>query len=1664
MHYTRLAIFIISLLIIAVHGRTLTAEAETAVSYNYIPPFLTNSAAPLVMLAMGRDHTLFYEAYNDASDINGDGVLDTKYDPSIDYYGYFDSYKYYKYDSTNNYFYPVGYTSDKKVPSNNEWSGDFLNYLTMSRLDVMRKVLYGGFRRIDSATETILERAHIPNDGHCWGKEYNGINADNYDIREYSPLSLPTSGSRHLFATGSTTTYSATDNNSLLRIKLNSSEKITKWVSNESGQGLLGDSVIGGLPIDTYRIRVKVGVFTLPDLKSEKLYANSNGDQVYKPIGILQRYGETGKMHFGLLTGSYQNHLSGGVLRKNIGPFNDEINPGTGQFKYKSDATVNGIVKTVDNFNLIGFNHGTNYWDSTIYSRPINQGENPMWGNPIGEMMYEVLRYYSGNTATSAFTTGLSNNNDRGLTLPLEAWKDPYKPISEGGIGLPTCAKPFLLVLSDINPSYDTDQIPGTSFSASFSDSLTVNGTAFDATNLTNLISTAEGIFGNYFIGQSGSLSDNACTEKSITSLGGVRGLCPEEPTKLGGYYSAAAALFGKKFDLNAVNGTQSLTTYAVALASPLPKIEIPMGDNKQITIVPFAKTVQSTTGGGVSPNYGSFQPTCAIVDFYVDSINSTNGKFVVSFEHAEQGSDFDMDGLVQYEFEKISNTDIALTITNINQVQGGGSRQHFGYIISGTTKDGVYLDIKNKFHTTGDPDYYLDTPPTGLWNDNAPLPDSSYRTFTASSIGAGLLQDPLWYSAKWGGFEDINNNGKPEGAEWDKDGDGVPDTYFYVANPGRLEAQLNKAFADILSRTSSGTAASVISQSRSGEGAVYQSIFYPEYPSATGVTTLRWAGQVQSLFVDSRGNIREDSNNNQKLDLIDDKIIIFDSEKIFTIIDDGDSKVSDLEFNSKAPVLQTELKYIWTSTTWLNNIADSSVVVQRSFYNSTSPYRYIITFADQNQNMIVDHDVDEQQSFAWPSTEPTSGLVGTGTNYYEYLTLYPSFDDTPSSLDILRSNYPTAFKNVLNKLAERQVQFIRGKDLSEETVDSYSLNATRTRSYLDGTITKTWRLGDIVFSTPTVVGRPAENYHLLYGDRTYESFLAKYKNRRQVVYTGANDGMLHAFNGGFYNSTQKGFVKQLGNEIDFELGQELWAYVPYNLLPHLYWLTEQNYGNQLHVSYMDLKPKVFDARVFLKDDGTPLNNSTHPDGWGTILVAGMRLGGGAIRVDTDKTDGNNFDSGTDRTASSAYVIVDITNPEDPYGPKVLAEINMPKLGFTTCYPTVMPMTAADTTNAQNNKWYLVFGSGPADATGKANPGNISPALSDQSGQLYVLDLNTLISQKKIVTLDGSTSTKQFKDGAHTFFTTENASFIGDIITVDLDIGSANKTAQFKADAVYYGTIADDEENGSGIMRRLITSNTLPDSSGVVNWNGGKILLDAQQPITAPASVAVDDQNRLWVYFGTGRFFNRTDIPQNGIMDFYGVREPIHNATGSLTWDPVSVSDLYNSTEITLTNGTCVDGNYDASCVGVLKNGSPLNGNWFTLVSEVNAKDGWHYSMPNKWERVLGQAAVLGGVTLFTSYTPSQDTCEFEGTSDLWALYYKTGTPFYKPILKGGANVFATSVSLGKGLAVTPNIHIGESGTSRAFIQTSTGAIETVEIVNPLNFKSGTIFWRQNAN
>ncbi|MGH8250597.1 MAG: pilus assembly protein [Steroidobacteraceae bacterium] len=818
------------------------ASAQTPPSISDLPLFLNEGVAPLNMIVLGRDHKLYYEAYNDASDLDGNGTLDIRYNPALadGYYGYFDSLKCYTYDSGNGRFNPSAATgTNKTCAGSTEWSGDFLNYLTTSRIDALRKVLYGGYRSTDTGT-TVLERSHIPQDAHSWGKEYNGT-SDGYDIRDYTPLALPSAGTRHLFANTTPLTASGFAELPRLRYLLNRTNRIWNWVSKERPVAHTSIDGGGAAPAFTLhsndlvvRVRVCVSSMLEPNCRQYP-----NGD--YKPIGLLQEFGENESMFFGLLTGSYAKNTEGGVLRRNIGSIRDEIDQNNGRFI----ASFDGVITTMNRLRATGFGGNHEYvttgcgWNIA----PIQAGQCQMWGNPVAEMMYETMRYFAGRgTPTSAFSTTFGQSQEGllpGGGLPVPGWNNPYAD-------RPFCSKPFQTVVSDINPSYDSDSLPGSFGSAS--DDLG----GLDVSDLGQEIWNAElGGSRSVFIGEAGGVNDGAPTPKTVSSFGNIRGLAPEEPTKQGSYYAGSVAFHGRTTEIGSLNPSaadseENVNTFAVALASPLPRIDIPV-DGRTISLIPFAKSV----GGGspapgpspISAAQGAFQPTNQIVDFYVESLTATSGTFRVNFEDVEQGADHDMDAIARYSY--VVNADGTVTVSVTSEYAAGSIIQHMGYIVSGSTADDTYLVVRDVDTTAAsDPDFFLDKP-----NNTNELPLTDSRSFTPGTSGvATLLKDPLWYAAKWGGFkEGAVENGLPDLAtEWDENGDGSPDNYFLVTNALRLAEQLTSAFSEILARTGSASSASVNSGSISSETRVYQAKF----------NSGNWSGQLLSFDVEDDGSL----------------------------------------------------------------------------------------------------------------------------------------------------------------------------------------------------------------------------------------------------------------------------------------------------------------------------------------------------------------------------------------------------------------------------------------------------------------------------------------------------------------------------------------------------------------------------------------------------------------------------------------------------------------------------------------------------------------------------------------------------------------------------------------------------------------------------------------
>lgn len=92
--------------------------------------------------------------------------------------------------------------------------------------------------------------------------------------------------------------------------------------------------------------------------------------------------------------------------------------------------------------------------------------------------------------------------------------------------------------------------------------------------------------------------------------------------------------------------------------------------------------------------------------------------------------------------------------------------------------------------------------------------------------------------------------------------------------------------------------------------------------------------------------------------------------------------------------------------------------------------------------------------------------------------------------------------------------------------------------------------LGDIANSSPVYVAAPERMGYQRYTNWpeavSYEAFLAAHKNRKHMVYVGANDGMFHAF--------------------DATTGVETFAYIPQAVLPELRQLSDIHYAHKYYV------------------------------------------------------------------------------------------------------------------------------------------------------------------------------------------------------------------------------------------------------------------------------------------------------------------------------------------------------------------------------------------------------------------------------------------------------------------------------------------------------------------
>jgi type IV pilus assembly protein PilY1 len=800
------------------------------------PLFITAPVTPIMMLNMSKDQQLYFKAYDDYSDLDGDGNADATYKHSITYYGYFDSKKCYTYSS--GVFTPSrGVDSDSycNYGSNliKEWNGNFLNWATMTRMDVVRKILYGGMRSTDTATETVLERAFLPNDAHSFAKYYSGVNEKGVaDGGKLTPFTIDTTNAtkskRGITICNTTIEPNAGGSTAKLSQNVTDPPKMSVangnyalWASNERWQCRWGINSNGNVAADSkidanssspslasnkfgdgdYIVRVKVCVSEALKEDNCKSYNGVN----YKPYGHLQTYGENGAIKFGLMTGSYVKNKTGGVLRKNAGPMTDEIDLTNGTFKVPS---AGAIIDTLNKLRIYGYKysdgtyHNNNHQidsagsDGCVWGySSFKDGQCSNWGNPQAEIYLESLRYLAGEAKNATYD---ATDSSMIAGLKTASWVAPVTSAN-------SCAALNVVQFNASTTSYDSDSLNGT-----------IGGKLIDVSTFTDKVGKGEGINGkNYFVGKSGNDANQLCTSKTVSALSTVQGTCPDAPRLEGSYQIAGLAYYAHINKLSPVT-TQTVTTYGVALSPAVPKaiVNVPGSDTKKITILPACRNTYQ------NPN-----ANCAIVDFKITAQSSSptenKGTLYVNWEDSEQGGDYDQDmwGVINYTI-----TSTKVTISTKVLAESTSQSLGFGYVIDGTDKDGFHVH-------SGVENFTYDECKNCNVGDAA-----TQKTYNVGESTTTLLETPLYYAAKWGGFDASVDATTPNLKE-------KPSTYFFAVNPADLNTSLAKIMNQVAKGEGSASAVATNSTQLNAETTVYQARFVAE----------SWSGQILAYKLDPK-------------------------------------------------------------------------------------------------------------------------------------------------------------------------------------------------------------------------------------------------------------------------------------------------------------------------------------------------------------------------------------------------------------------------------------------------------------------------------------------------------------------------------------------------------------------------------------------------------------------------------------------------------------------------------------------------------------------------------------------------------------------------------------------------------------------------------------------
>ncbi len=514
------------------------------------------------------------------------------------------------------------------------------------------------------------------------------------------------------------------------------------------------------------------------------------------------------------------------------------------------------------------------------------------------------------------------------------------------------------------------------------------------------------------------------------------------------------------------------------------------------------------------------------------------------------------------------------------------------------------------------------------------------------------------------------------------------------------------------------------------------------------------------------------------------------------------------------------------------------------------------------------------------------------------------------------------------------RLNYLRGDRSNEVTSSGTGLFRARTSV-----------LGDVINSSPTWVGPPVAPYPTssysvqtawtdqLYASQTpaengsaaqtYGQFQSSFETRENLIFAGANDGMLHGFRTGSYDANGNYTTATYSND-----GHEDIAYMPAWSLDLIH--NSSNPG-------LDFSSTQYGHNYFL--DATPgAGDLFYNNEWHTWLIGGLGYGGSAI-YSLDITDPTKF---SESNASGLVIGEWSFNASDPV---------WQYLGNSYGTPQIRRF--------HNGQWGAVFGNGWCLASDAAN-GNCTQTSTGHAG-IYLMLVNSTTGSPSFYFLDTGVGSPASPDG------------IAYVTPADLD-------GDHITDYVYAGDLH------GNVWRYDFTGSSLAAWQAATPFKlfstpSGQAI--ATQVTVSSVTPATGGNPRLIVNFGTGiqtpGYLLNADTYAATSQDFYGVWD--WNMT---TWNAFNSTQYLALTAADGPGGALAKANLAAGSInaatGAISN-NQVCWSGSSTCSSGNTQYGWYMDMGSTtsnsttvYEQLIYNPIVKDGALIMDTYIPANNS------------------------------------------------------------------------------------------